>query len=74
MMKHKVGVAGLRQAAGFINIFESYQGTKVTAICDINEALLNEVGEHYGIEQRFTDYEAFVQTDIDMVFTVAQNL
>ena len=67
MMKHKVGVVGLRQAAGFINIFESYQGTKVTAICDINESLLNEVGERYGIEQRFTDYEAFLKTDIDIV-------
>jgi len=67
MMKHKVGVVGLRQAAGFINIFESYQGTNVTAICDINEALLHEVGERYGIEQRFTDYEEFIKTDIDIV-------
>jgi len=67
MMEHKVGVVGLRQAAGFINLFESYQGTKVTAICDLNETLLNEVGERYGIGQRFTDYEAFVKTDIDIV-------
>jgi len=66
-MKHKVGVVGLRQSAGFITIFESYPGTKVTAICDINEQLLTEVGEHYGIEQRFTDYEAFVKTDICLI-------
>ena len=50
MMKPKVGVAGLRQAAGFINIFESYQDTKVTAICDINEPLLNDV--KFGLEVR----------------------
>ena len=66
-MKHRVGVVGLRQAAGLINIFESHPDTRVTAICDINEALLSEVGERHGIEQRFTDYEAFVQTDVDIV-------
>ena len=66
-MGHRIGMVGLRQAAGLINIFESHPDTKVTAICDIDEALLNEVGEQYGIEQRFTDYEAFVQTDIDIV-------
>jgi len=66
-MKHQVGVVGLRQAAGLIDIFESHPDTKVTAICDINEQVLNEVGEKRGIEQRFTDYEEFVQTDIDIV-------
>ena len=67
MIRHRVGVVGLRQATAFINLFESYPDTKVTAICDIDEPLLNEVGDRYGIEQRFTDYEAFVQADIDIV-------
>jgi len=66
-MEYRVGVAGLRQAAGLINLFESYPNTKVTAICDIDEVLLNEVGQQHGIEQRFTDYAAFVQADIDIV-------
>jgi predicted dehydrogenase len=67
MRKLKVGLVGLAQARHFIDIFNSYSECEVTAICDTNQEILNQVGDQYGIAQRFTDYKKFVESDIDIV-------
>ena len=66
-MSHKVGLVGLGQAGSFIPLFNQMPDTRVTALCDIDEELLNQVGEEAGIEQRFTDFDKMLETDIDMV-------
>jgi len=66
-MGHRVGLVGLRQARGFVDVFNSYPDTEVTALCDIDAEILEEVGEQTGIQQRFTEYEGFMDADIDIV-------
>jgi predicted dehydrogenase len=66
-MSHRVGVVGLRQAEGLVALFNAWPDTTVTALCDTDAALLHQVGDRCGIQQRFTDYEAMLEADIDIV-------
>ena len=63
----KVGIVGARRGAGHIRPFTTITETEVTAICDLNEDTLHEVGEQYGVPKRFTDYEEMLADDIDIV-------
>jgi len=66
-MGHQVGLVGLRQARAFVDVFNSYPDTEVTALCDIDPGILETVGEETGIQQRFTDYEELMDADLDIV-------
>ena len=68
-MGHRVGLVGLKQSQRFIDIFNQMPNTRVTALCDLDESLLNEVGENAGIEasSRFTDLAQMLESDIDIV-------
>ncbi|MDA0745841.1 MAG: Gfo/Idh/MocA family oxidoreductase [bacterium] len=60
-------VIGLGVGKGHITSYRD-SGAEVTAICDVNEKVLNEVGDEYGIENRFTDYRALLdRKDVDVV-------
>lgn len=67
MGRYRVGLVGLAQARHFVDIFNSYPDFEVTALCDINETFLNQVGEELNIAKRFTSYEQFLDSDIDVV-------
>lgn len=63
-----VGIVGAHRGASFIDPFTTITETQVVAICDVNEASLNDVAEKYGVERRFTDYEKMLEDDdIDIV-------
>ena len=63
-----VGIVGAHRGASFIDPFTTITETQVVAICDVNEASLNDVAEKYGVERRFTDYEKMLENDdIDIV-------
>ena len=66
-MKHRVGLVGLRQAKGFIDLFNAIPDTEVTALCDIDSEILEQVGEEAGISQRFSDYTDLINSDVDIV-------
>lgn len=66
-MDYKIGLAGLVMAQRFIDTFNALPEARVTALCDIDAALLEEVGTRAGIAGRFTDFDAMMQTDIDVV-------
>lgn len=68
-MGHRVGLVGLKQARRFIEIFNAMPDTRVTALCDVNENLLDDVGDEAGIDKscRFADLERMLDTDIDIV-------
>ena len=63
----KVGIVGARRGAGHIRPFTTITETEVTAVCDLNEDTLHEVGEQFGVPKRFTDYEEMLADDIDIV-------
>ncbi|MCA9206266.1 MAG: Gfo/Idh/MocA family oxidoreductase, partial [Planctomycetales bacterium] len=58
-MSKQVNVAmiGLGFGAEFIPIYQAHPDANILAICQRNETKLNEVGDRFGIERRYTKYE-----------------
>jgi predicted dehydrogenase len=66
--KVRVAIIGLGFGAEFIPIYQRHPQAQMFAICQRNEAHLNEIGDRFGIERRFTDYEALLaDPEIDAV-------
>jgi predicted dehydrogenase len=56
-----VGLVGLGFGAEFIPIYQAHPQANVAAICQRNEAKLNEVGNRFGIDRRYTSYADLLQ-------------
>ncbi|MGH9174766.1 MAG: Gfo/Idh/MocA family protein [Vicinamibacterales bacterium] len=56
MHPKNVAMIGLGFGAEFIPIYQKHPKANVYALCRRNEAELNKVGDHFGIEKRFTKY------------------
>ena len=70
----KVGIVGAYRWSSFMAPFTAISETTVTAICDINEDVLAGIGDKFGIDQRFTQYEDMLdQIDI-VVLATPENL
>src|SRR5690625_5471802 len=57
--KLRVGLVGLGFGAEFIPIYQAHPNAEVTALCQRNEASLNELGDKYSVPAsgRYTAYE-----------------
>jgi len=67
-MKTRIAIVGLGFGAEFIPIYQKHPDADLVAICQRNEKSLNEVGDQFGIEKRFTSYEELLKDpDIDAV-------
>jgi predicted dehydrogenase len=56
--KVRIGVIGLGiMGEQYVRIYNSHPLATVTAICNRNRDRLNEVGEKYAVEARYTDYQ-----------------
>jgi predicted dehydrogenase len=55
--KIAVAVVGLGFGAQFVPIYLDHPNVKAVAICDLDEARLAQVGDKFGIEQRFHSLE-----------------
>ena len=67
-MKTRIAIVGLGFGAEFIPIYQKHPDADLVAICQRNEKSLNEVGDQFGIEKRFTSYEDLLKDpDIDAV-------
>jgi len=66
-MTINVAMIGLGFGSEFIPIYQSYPGVNVAAICRRNEAELKKSGDQFGIEKRYTSYDA-VLADPDINF------
>src|SRR5688572_11076260 len=62
-MQNKINVAiiGLGFGAEFIPIYQRHPHANMYAICQRNKAKMNEIGDAYGIEKRYTDYDALLK-------------
>ena len=60
---HKVGIVGVSRGKRFVSSFEAHPDMKVTALCDVDQKLLAEVGAAFELpdSQLFEDYEAFLR-------------
>lgn len=64
----RVGVAGLSIGAWHVQAFQGNPGSQVTALCDLNTNLLNEIGDKYSVASRFTDWQEMItRDDVDAV-------
>jgi len=69
MKTWNVGIAGLRRGRGFVSVFAAHPRVQVTALCDINEATLADLGKAFELPDSalHTDYDDFVAADTDIV-------
>src|SRR5690606_13644132 len=68
MAKIKVAVVGLGFGAEFIPIYQRHPDTEMYAICQRNEQKLNEIGDQFGVERRYTRYEDLLKDpEVDAV-------
>ncbi len=66
----KVGVIGCGEIAQWMHLpfLTELPGFRVTAVCDVSPRVTEYVGERFGVEGRFTDYQALIdQADVDAV-------
>ncbi|MEX1121835.1 MAG: Gfo/Idh/MocA family oxidoreductase, partial [Balneolales bacterium] len=63
-----IAIIGLGFGAEFIPIYQKHPNANMYAICQRNESKLNEIGDAFGIEKRFTSYDEMLKDpNIDAV-------
>lgn len=70
----KVGIVGAHRGSSYVQPFAAIAETGVTAVCDINEAMLQNVAERFGIPQQFTDYTEMLDAVDLVVLATPENL
>ncbi len=64
----RVAIVGLGFGAEFIPIYQRHPRATMHAICQRNEAKLNEVGDQFKIDVRYTDYDdVLADASVDFV-------
>lgn len=65
MKKEKINIAivGLGFGAEFIPIYQRHPNANMYAICQRNEEKLNEIGEAFGIDKRYTDFDELLKDE-----------
>ena len=64
----RVAIVGLEFGAEFIPIYQAHPGARMQAICQRTQSHLDEVGDAFGVESRYTDYaELLKDPEIDAV-------
>jgi predicted dehydrogenase len=66
--KIRVAIVGLGFGAEFIPIYQRHPDAEMYAICQRNREKLDAVGDHFGVQKRYTDYEELLRDpEIDAV-------
>ncbi len=66
--KPNIAIVGLGFGAEFIPIYQRHPNANMAAICQRTESSLDEIGDKYGIEKRYTSYdELLADPEIDAV-------
>jgi predicted dehydrogenase len=63
-----IAIVGLGFGAEFIPIYQRHPNANMAAICQRTQSTLDEIGDKYGVEKRYNDYDALLaDPDIDAV-------
>ena len=65
--KLKVGIVGAPRGQSFIRSFQAIEETDVIAICDLNIDVVEGVASQFNIDQKYTEFEEMIQSDLDIV-------
>lgn len=68
--KIKIAVVGLRFGGEFPAIYRDHPDVYDVVICDKNIQLLNQYGNTFGFENRCSDYEELLDSDVDAIHIV----
>ena len=69
MEKLKVGVAGVSRGNAYLRAFGIGERSEIKAVCDLDQNRLENAAELFGLgdSQCYTDYDSFINDDIDIV-------
>jgi len=70
MKKFKIGVVGLRRGDTFVQLFNKFEETEVTAVCENDKEYLEKYQKDGKLPETATvyeDYDAFLESGIDAV-------
>ncbi len=74
MDKLRVGVIGLGMGRTHIKNYQAHPAAQVVAVADINAAVLNDVGEQFGVPGRYTSADEMLRCEkLDVVSVVTPN-
>jgi predicted dehydrogenase len=59
--KINIAIVGLGFGAEFIPIYQRHPNANMYAICQRNAEKLNQIGDEFGIEKRYTDYDELLK-------------
>jgi predicted dehydrogenase len=66
--KINVAIIGLGFGAEFIPIYQKHPNAEIVAICRRNETELKKIGDEFGIDKRYTQYEDLLKDpDVDVI-------
>lgn len=66
--KFKVAIIGLGFGAEFIPIYQKHPLAEMYAICQRTQSKVDEIGDAFGVDKRFTDYDELLKDpEIDVV-------
>ncbi|WP_424768736.1 Gfo/Idh/MocA family protein [Paenibacillus sp. sgz302251] len=67
----RVALVGLGFGAEFVPIYKHHPNVEEIVICDANEDILNEIGDKFSIQRRYTNFDDLIASDtIDAVHLV----
>lgn len=69
MKEFRVGIVGLSRGRGFVTTFSAHPRVTVTALCDVDDEKLAELGTAFELkdEALFTNFDDFISQDFDVV-------
>ncbi len=72
--KLKVGIVGAHRGSSYFQPLSTITETEVIAVCDINQATLENVAERFNVPQRFTNYTDMLDSVDIVVLATPENL
>ena len=61
-----VGAGGMANGVHYPSL-ASFDDVEITAICDLNIDTAERVANQFNIDQKYTDFEKMIQSDLDIV-------
>ena len=72
--KLKVGIVGAHRGSSYFQPLSTITETEVTAVCDVNQATLENVADRFNVPQRFTNYTDMLDSVDIVVLATPENL